>query len=168
MYCCSLQYALLWIMNTKKSSENYLRQFFSIYLAWAIFLHLVILNFYVPKWNEVSDGIYYHVAWASLNIVAVVVIRAFIHSVDSFVRLMVFERVQTNIHIKKSPQLSVIKTLIMLINQNGIIYFIFRTEMFCFFLFFFLWYLTRCTKYCAQSWCLRSIWTQNHCVFCIS
>lgn len=33
----------------------YRKQFFSIYSTWAIFLHLVILNFYVPGMNARSE-----------------------------------------------------------------------------------------------------------------
>lgn len=57
-----------WIMNNemerrKKNGEDkknlvkiiYRKQFFSIYSTWAIFLHLVILNFYVPGMNARSE-----------------------------------------------------------------------------------------------------------------
>lgn len=33
----------------------YRKQFFSIYSTWAIFLHLVILNFYAPGMNARSE-----------------------------------------------------------------------------------------------------------------
>lgn len=152
-------------MNAKKSSENYLRQFFSIYLARAIFLHLVILNFYVPKWKEVSDGTYCHVAKASLNIVLFAGGCAAAAAVAA-----VPCTPKHNTHRKNIPRnwaFNVIKTLIMLINQNGILYFIFRVQQF-----FSSSSSSTCTSsdiHCTcisivQNWCLRSIWTRNHCV----
>lgn len=75
-------------------------------------------------------------------------------------------QIHTHTHIKNLPRnwaFNVIKTLIMLINQNGILYFIFRVQQIFFFSSvphsFFFWWFSLC-----KSWCLRSIWTRNHCV----
>lgn len=49
-------------MNYKcgKSSVNYLKRFFAIYLAEAIFLHFVILNFYASNRRKVGKILFTH------------------------------------------------------------------------------------------------------------